>query len=326
MTGSEKPHEASGGTPSEKRPKTVPKTRKFDPKKAWIVAPDGDLVLYTPGKAFGVLKTIPDAGDAGFLVSSAHLKLSSKYFKTLLSARWSEGRASAAGDPIQVEINDCQPGTLYLILNIIHGRTRSVPREISLETLAELSIAVDFLQCEEVVEFHAQMWIQSLKPQVPTSWSPMVPTWLMISCVFNDKDIQSKTMELASEEGTAPFATNGLPIPRSIKGMSVNMNDNSRPRPNQSFHQFRQDRPGKRIIPIKRLACCREAHLQSPLNEGLLYPQMQRSVSGDFDDQAGRTQDIISTNSCVRVLSLEVHHYPTHRTEPLNDPLHGNTG
>ncbi|KAJ5328922.1 hypothetical protein N7452_009312 [Penicillium brevicompactum] len=221
MTGKEEIGEPSGPSTPHKSPEIEPAAHEFDPKKAYQIAPDGDIILYTPGKSPSPFGPPEPVQSVSFLVSSAHLKLSSKYFNTLLSDRWSGARDPTAGGLIAIEVNDCKSHILHMILDIIHGHTRKVPRQITLDRLAEFTVAIDFFQCVEVVELVAQMWIETLRPQVPSRWSAMIPTWIMISSVFNNAEILSQVSKIAAEEGTGPLQTNGLPIPGFVKRMST---------------------------------------------------------------------------------------------------------
>lgn len=218
MTGKEEIDEPSGPSTLQAIP-AEPAAPELDPKKAYQIAPDGDIILYTPGETPSSSGPPQPVQNVSFLVSSAHLKLSSKYFNTLLSDRWSDAQDPPAGGLIAIEVIDCKHHTLQMILDIIHGHTRKVPRQITLDQLAEFSIMVDFFQCVEVVELVAQMWIETLKPQVPTQWSDMIPTWIMISSVFNNEEILSQVSKIAVEEGKGALSTNGLPIPSFLKGM-----------------------------------------------------------------------------------------------------------
>lgn len=189
----------------------------MDPKQnePQQIDPDGDLVLYTPGHSLN--KAEPSV-DAEFLVSSKHMKLASPYFRGLLSEKWSHGKSLATEGAARVAIKDCKPDTLLLILNIIHGHTRKVPRQISFPQLVDFSLATDFFQCHEVVEVFALMWIGPLKPHVAATWMDNTK-WMMIASVFNVADILKTTTEIAMKEGMGSFDTHSLPIPGSVKSM-----------------------------------------------------------------------------------------------------------
>lgn len=202
------PHEA---TPVGQGPKTSARQ---------VIAPDGDLILFTPGANLGT-EADPTTGDASFLVSSTHLKLASRYFKTLLSARWSGAPAPTAGSHKEIAIIDCNPHVLGMMMNIIHGRTRALPKSMTLGELAQFAVAADFFQCSEAVELAAKLWMGPLKLHVPSYWTPAIPTWIMVARVFYDHEVLSKALKAATEDGPSDFPTNGLPIPLHIKGMST---------------------------------------------------------------------------------------------------------
>ncbi|CAI7590914.1 unnamed protein product [Penicillium bialowiezense] len=45
----------------------------------------------------------------------------------------------------------------------------------------------------------------------------MIPVWIMIAWVFNERDILSRVLAVATDEGKDAFSTDGLPIPPFIK-------------------------------------------------------------------------------------------------------------
>lgn len=181
------------------------------------IDPDGDVVLFTPGCPIDKTES---AVDAQFLVSSKHLKLASSYFKRLLSDTWPEGKTLATEGTVRLAIKDCKPDILLLILNIIHGHTRKVPREISFLQLVDFSLATDYFQFHEVVEVFALMWIELLKPSIPLTFCLDTKQWIMIASVFKVADILQKTTKIAIQEGTTLLLTDGLPIPAFVKSMS----------------------------------------------------------------------------------------------------------
>ncbi|KAJ5328923.1 hypothetical protein N7452_009313 [Penicillium brevicompactum] len=207
------------GTFADKKAKTEPNPPRLNPNNAHQIAPEGDLILYTPGES--LRGTVADAGDASFLVSSTHMKLASPYFKARLSTRWLSEQAPAAGSWMEVAVYNCSPDTLMLILKIIHGKTQAIPREIPLGELAKFAIAVDYFQCVEAVELAAHMWLRMLKLHVPSYWTPDIPTWIMVSWIFREQDALAQALRVATEKGPGPFPIDGLPIPGVIKGVFI---------------------------------------------------------------------------------------------------------
>jgi hypothetical protein len=95
-----------------------------------------------------------DISDGGFrmLVSSKHLILASPVFKVMLQDCFKEGQTLRSGGFLDLLLPDDDPAAFCILLDIIHGRNRKVPREIDMGLLAGITILVDKYQLQEVVE------------------------------------------------------------------------------------------------------------------------------------------------------------------------------
>lgn len=160
-----------------------------------------------------------------FRVSSKHLALASPYFKTMLKDCWVEGMTLSTEGSASIPVKDCKPDVLLIVLNLIHGRLRQVPRKLGLQQVADIAVTTDFLQCHEVTEVFAGIWTEALKPSILDVFSEDTKKWMMIASVFQYHDILERTTRIAMQQGTAPFETNGLPIPKSIKGVFDKQNN-----------------------------------------------------------------------------------------------------
>jgi hypothetical protein len=198
-----------------------PATTTLDPGDAQQIDPEGDVILFMPGYCIKNKKIISSGTEAQFLVSSKHLKLASPYFKSLFADRWSKGTRLRTNEMAQIPIKDFKPETLLVLLNVVHGHDRKVPRSVSFQQLVELTLAIDFFQCNEAVEIFAAMWINSLRSSVPSEWSPDTKKWIMIASVFKDHTIFAITTKSAIVAGTCDFTTEGLPIPAFVPGKSI---------------------------------------------------------------------------------------------------------
>ncbi|KFA49268.1 hypothetical protein S40293_08319 [Stachybotrys chartarum IBT 40293] len=92
----------------------------------------------------------------------------------------------------KIYVHDWDAEALVIVFDIIHGHHRSVPRSISLEMLAKTAAIVDYFGCHEAVDIFADVWIQSLKGQIPKSYGKESILWLSISCVFSRRDLNLK--------------------------------------------------------------------------------------------------------------------------------------
>ena len=145
-------------------------------------------------------------------LSSKHLVLASAFFKKMLQGPWKESRTRT------LEASDWDAEALLILMNIIHGRHRAVPRSISLEMLAKISVLVDYYQCHEVVELFAACWTRELSPGLPTEYGRDLTLWLSISWVFSQEPFFNALTKVAIKETTGPFQTLGLPIPQRVVG------------------------------------------------------------------------------------------------------------
>ncbi|CAI7590852.1 unnamed protein product [Penicillium bialowiezense] len=108
---------------------------KFHPKDSERIAPDGDLILYASGQSLQGTDTQPTTQP-----TTEPTTTEASFLRRQM------------GGYVELAIIGCKPHTLLLILNAIHGRARKLPREISLEKVAEAAVAVDYYQCAEALE------------------------------------------------------------------------------------------------------------------------------------------------------------------------------
>ncbi len=159
------------------------------------------------------------------LVSSRHMMLASPVFRAMLDGNFKEGCDLTSNGKVQVPLTDDDPAAFAIVLNIIHGHNRRVPREVDLELLTEISILVDKYQMVEVVEFFAESWIEGLKPGLPKDYGSEkqnVHKWIGISWVF---DLSNEFKSITKLTGTSTGAglvddvDDRLPIPTIILGI-----------------------------------------------------------------------------------------------------------
>jgi hypothetical protein len=161
-----------------------------------------------------------------FRASSKHLTLASKYFESRLKACWSEGGTLLDKGTVELDIADTNPETLLILLDVIHGRLRRVPKAVDLNCLTELAMLVDYFQCHEVVYLVSDLWVGALRKTVPSiSITDQLPgsmrdvaKWIFISWVFREADIFNNVTEVAQRSGYCALDTLGLAIPTAVKG------------------------------------------------------------------------------------------------------------
>lgn len=149
-------------------------------------------------------------------VSSKHLTLASRRFKKMLGGDWIEARTFHPDGCRHVNMEGLDPTALKILMNIIHGKTRKVPRSVDLELLAKIAVVVDDLECLEEVELFADMWLEG--KSIPDEMTRDLIMWILISATFQQHELLRQTTRTAILCGTGPFESLGLPIPIWIIG------------------------------------------------------------------------------------------------------------
>ena len=172
---------------------------------------------------------IPDEKYVRMRTSSKHLVLASPYFRRNLQSGMSESQALRSQGHVQFSMAEQDPEAMLIVMNIIHGRSRNVPRLVDLDMLTKLAVIVDYLECLEVVEPFSDRWVDNLKGDIPKTYSSELIQWLCVSFVFR-KETQFETItSTAIRLSRCAIETLGLPIPGSLLG--------------KNSHGFLQDHP-----------------------------------------------------------------------------------
>ncbi|KAK3064938.1 hypothetical protein LTS18_001902, partial [Coniosporium uncinatum] len=141
-------------------------------------------------------------------VSSRHLTLASPYYSDMFKGSMKEADTFRNNGSAQVQVEDIDADALVVVMRIIHGRTREVPRTVTLEILAKIAVIVDLYQCHEAVELFTDMWITHLKTTVPKMYSRDAVLWICISWVFQQRNEFYLATRATQWTYPKPWATN----------------------------------------------------------------------------------------------------------------------
>ncbi|KAH8658308.1 hypothetical protein BX600DRAFT_439476 [Xylariales sp. PMI_506] len=176
---------------------------------------DSPLKEFQAGTAESMTPPQEQELEIRFQLSSKHLMLSSLYFKKMLHRHWKESIVSTESCHF-VDASEWDVEATTILMNIIHGRVRSVPRSVSLEMLAKIAVLVDYYKCHEVVELFADCWIQELRQSLPKEYGRELVLWLTVTWVFAQASLFLDLTEIAIKESKGPILTLDLPIPPVI--------------------------------------------------------------------------------------------------------------
>jgi hypothetical protein len=119
---------------------------------------------------------------------------------------------------LEIRASEWDIEAFLVVLDIIHGHNRHVPKIISLDLLAKITTIVDYYDCQESVDAYIGIWVPLLENGLPSSYDEKVPVWLCISWVFRRSRIFEKMVELAVMQLQHPLVMIGHPLPQAIIG------------------------------------------------------------------------------------------------------------
>ena len=151
--------------------------------------------------------------------SSKHLILASPVFKRMLQVSFREGHQLSSQGHAELYLPDDNPAALLILLNLIHGRTREVPRTIKLWTFIEVATIVDKYELLETTELVTEHWFRGLEGDIPSSFTKRLLPWMCLSWVFKKPEIFRKTTQIAILESEGLLEVDYLPIPQSVLGI-----------------------------------------------------------------------------------------------------------
>lgn len=167
-------------------------------------------------------KTAEDADSATrhlqLRVSSKHLALACPHFARMFRSELREGTELRNNGRVELEVDQPSGTAVLLLMLVIHGRTRQVPRQVSKEMLVEIAVLVDYYECYEVVEVFSDMWIAAISDKHEKRVVG-APEWIFISWVFSKKTIFNKKTFAVINSYKGVIGAEGLPLPAKILGM-----------------------------------------------------------------------------------------------------------
>ena len=171
---------------------------------------------------WGGHKTAPTLDENGLCqdvrirVSSKHLTLASPVFRAMLKVKYKEGLDLCSQGHVELPLPDDNPAAFLIILRLIHGQIRKVPRKIDFWMLTELAILVDKYELSETVEMLLDFWLQDLESTIPLTLNKYLLPWICISWVFKKSEIFNNLTQIAQMESKGLLEANQLPIPEYV--------------------------------------------------------------------------------------------------------------
>jgi hypothetical protein len=183
---------------------------------------ENDQLVNPPKPVKKPERTVISSHEVHCVVSSRHMMHASQHFQTVLSGDFREATTLRTKGHVTIPLL-ADLDAMIILLNIVHGASRKVPRHVSLEELSKLAILVSSFGMLETVQFFSDTWIDNYQMEgFPKSYNENVLPLLYVFWVFDRpsefKDMTRLTQRECDEKLSEDVGA--IPIPHSIIGDS----------------------------------------------------------------------------------------------------------
>ncbi|KAI9046871.1 hypothetical protein LZ554_008949 [Drepanopeziza brunnea f. sp. 'monogermtubi'] len=175
-----------------------------------------EMVEDAPGEAE---TAVVESREAWCICSSRHLMLSSRYFETILSGEFKEAKTLRTTGHVEIEFWEDDLDSIVILLNIIHGASRKVPRTLDTDNLTKLAVLVSKFGMLETVDFFSDTWIDNLQREgLPKGYNKEILKMLYVFWVFDREKEFGDMTRLVQREADEKIEEDvkGLMIPSAI--------------------------------------------------------------------------------------------------------------
>ena len=139
-------------------------------------------------------------------VSSKHLSLASQVFKDMFEdlahSKPSKDLLLCNKNMASIPLPADDIDGMQILMNIVHGLTRSVPHHLNLQTFVKVAVLIDKYEFEEVAELYMNLWFTSLRPKMPQRLDEDLASWIFICWVLKKSDEYTFLTKIAMREIT----------------------------------------------------------------------------------------------------------------------------
>jgi hypothetical protein len=160
----------------------------------------------------------PPVTEVRFQVSSAHLILSSPYFRSSLTGPWKEAQALRDNQPVEMICPGWDTEAMLIFLQIAHAQPWELPETVETELLAKVAVVADYYGCQRLVQYYAERWIAKVDMQAAVEGKRDLALRLWISWFFVHHSNFTVYTSFIIQKAKSTITPLGLPIPSAIIG------------------------------------------------------------------------------------------------------------
>ncbi|KAL2826005.1 hypothetical protein BDW59DRAFT_161386 [Aspergillus cavernicola] len=177
------------------------------PFAAWL-----DPEIFRPAQSQQKTKESESVSEdtVTYRVSATHMKFASPIFQDLFTA-------THDCPPQKIVVRGWDPRALLITLNVIHCKNNDIPRRVSLELLANITVCATMFGCREALGFVTDTWAQPMRVGISLMrYSRDLMLWLWISWTLGFENEWREAAKIAMEQSFGPVSSFGVPIPEHV--------------------------------------------------------------------------------------------------------------
>jgi hypothetical protein len=188
------------------------------------IDPEGDVLIIVPIKRSAARPEPPKSSESPiekrFICSKKHLTFASPRAAKIFSSGFKEATKEEDGFHHWKFDATFDDKAFDLVLKIIHGKTREVPRRINEDLLVAVASVVDDLQCHDAVNYFGRDWISyffgPFNPSVPKEMNKTLVHYVFVSFIFEHEILFEESTKAAIRFSDGAVPTFELPIRADI--------------------------------------------------------------------------------------------------------------
>ncbi|CEI68118.1 unnamed protein product [Fusarium venenatum] len=193
------------------------------PRMRVDIDPEGDTLLI-----LAINQKIPASTDSSekvavktekhFLCSKKHLTFASHRAARVFSSNFKESSKQDDGLYHWDFGSAFNLEAFQIVLNVIHGKSRAVPRSLGTDVLAEIASVVDDLECSDAILIFGYMWLMpfGIFYHLPKTMDKTLAQLILISFVFESTNLFCNSTEAAIRHSSNIVPSFDLPIRTDI--------------------------------------------------------------------------------------------------------------
>ncbi|KAL4904972.1 hypothetical protein BDW74DRAFT_153902 [Aspergillus multicolor] len=150
--------------------------------------------------------------DVHIQISARHIALASPVFDRMLYGNFKEAQEFKEKGSVVIDVDSWDVDALLVVLNIMHSRLLEIPRKVTVEKLAKITVIADYYDCDSV-RFFSSLWVPCLSRK-PRTLKPREMTLGLWIAYFFRRSVTFNNYSCAiMEYSESVISSLGLPIP-----------------------------------------------------------------------------------------------------------------